>query len=303
MKERRKKFPTKRRIQQKQAEQERRWLEARERERGATEATNKRSSLLKAEAEARKSVATSDAEIARKKREKALKKLRHQEKRLEKLKAEIAKSEGDASTKVAQVREKRALPSDDAGGTPPPKALKTEADDGPVVEIKQQPSPLQKDIGPEEDPVSAINNNGILTCPSVAEDSPAILQEVPETPSSPKIETSDNLSTTSSSSSSTSSSVSDSEPEEIPFRPSDPIRVPPPPRDPSVPVCRHFAQTGKCRVEAKTGRSCRWRHELPPGGAASLGGRDGKTNRPGKERNSGRQGKSKGRIGLYQRVR
>src|SRR5439155_15118939 len=64
--------------------------------------------------------------------------------------------------------------------------------------------------------------------------------------------------TESTSSSSSSSSNTDDGPDEIPTRPSEPLRIPPPQRKKLSAICREYRSTGRCSI----GANCRFSHEM-----------------------------------------
>lgn len=72
----------------------------------------------------------------------------------------------------------------------------------------------------------------------------------------------------------------DSAPEEVSSRRTGPERVPPPPREGKKPICRHFSRTGHCN----RGDKCKFSHEIP------------------ERRPKAKPAEKKGRKGLFQAV-
>ncbi|KAI9681142.1 MAG: hypothetical protein M1817_002424 [Caeruleum heppii] len=325
--ERRKRFPTKRRIEEKQAEKERRWKEAREREtqlqKDLKESEKQKTAKEALAASQAQSAATMNAEAVKKKRDRAMKKIRKHEKALAKLKAEVverAKDIREVPADAGQKRKREDTESDNVG-------LKAEPSSDGVGEPKMGHEEIQMPPLKQEETIATV----IITTPPTEQgpvDAPEATRPVLSKPISPiplsiagerlplsvdhqkapssPVGSDDSMSSTSSSISSSSSSASEGDnPEETSSRRTGPVRVPPPRRQKpnETPLCRQFVRTGSCRRGGFNGGRCTYRHELPPSGAASLGGRDGKNNWNGRGgRGKGREENGRRRVGLYQRM-
>ncbi|KAI9824240.1 MAG: hypothetical protein M1832_002047 [Thelocarpon impressellum] len=307
--ERKKQFPTKQRIEAKNAEKDLRWKQARERGKQALQKEKSKQKKEKqaqqveqhaevkeeqaAEPEAKKGEAAGPelaTELARKKRERVRKRLKEQERKLARLDAELAKADGV-----------------DAAGAES-KGTKRKREDGDKDEesVKEEEMPDAGEDGQTKVKLENVKVEGsTLTLDEmIAEASTTTDGRVAAQPSSSDLEKDESMSLSSGSlsmsddsddetSSSGSSSASNEGPEEGTTRRAGPERVPPPKRE--VPICRKFLATGQCRFEGRRG-VCRYRHELPNhvlGQPAATAGPRGKKEGKGKTK----------RKGLYQRMK
>lgn len=105
---------------------------------------------------------------------------------------------------------------------------------------------------------------------------------------------SDSDSELSSDSDSDNDSSSDSSPEETSTKAAGPVRVPPPKRESNARVCRYFLAKGRCTM----GDRCKFKHELPDRGAGTKAANAANASEAKKEKQS--TGKEKPRKTLFQ---
>ncbi|KAE8372369.1 hypothetical protein BDV26DRAFT_297932 [Aspergillus bertholletiae] len=267
--ERKKRFPTKEKVEEKK--------KAMEEAKKAKEETQRQKELRKQDikkAQKDHQQAPADpidaAEKAKRKADKLRRKLMKEQKKVEKAEAfaerarmrveELQRGSTDANKDAASVStdEVQAQPiSEDKSNTAPDHGTGTSEIQGELLASGHtlgQVSGISNDVGPISASKSKLNTGGIM------EDAKA-----DATSSSDMSESSDWTSSSGSdlSSSDSEDSDSDSAPEEATSRREGPERVAPPPRETKKKQCRHFARTGRCQ----RGDKCKFLHEMPDRGA------------------------------------
>jgi hypothetical protein len=271
--ERKKRFPTKARIESKKAE------DAQRREK--REAQNK---LKNANA---KSTPTKEESKAMK----IQRRLRKMEEKVAKAKAAMEKAQRNA-----EAGNKRKREDDDTDNSGPSKEITSPDGVGPST------IPLAESVPDENQPTETSTKRECPKPPAVSNDThSASVSGESDDISDGSMSMSDTESTSSSGSSS-SDADPDHEPDELPLRPSEPLRVPPPQREKLSAICRSYRSTGRCSF----GAGCRFSHVVPQDemkANATLYEAGRRTNDRG-EHVSARRGprEKKKRKSLYQRV-
>ncbi|KAI9843730.1 MAG: hypothetical protein M1838_002493 [Thelocarpon superellum] len=305
--ERKKRFPTKKRVEEKKAERERRVQEAQRIRTEALRAKNKSkqseragASVAEASGETKRIKGAAGADAAREKREKLRKKLKKQKRQLAKLDAELAKTDESKDAEPEASRRKR----------------KHEEEINGVDEGKKQSGATQEDeekIGEEDNPTPSL----ILSPPEMTSKPPEpevetqAVEKMDESVSmssgvsiSSLTDSEDETSSSDASSSSPSSSSDDEAPDESSTRRTGPDKAAVRQGEKSGQICRRFLQTGRCSYSEKRG-GCRFLHELPKHHSKGQGQRDSTI---GDESGTARQAGKKGtrvkqqRKSLYQRM-
>ncbi|KAL1965987.1 hypothetical protein VTN77DRAFT_4927 [Rasamsonia byssochlamydoides] len=295
--ERKKRYPTKARIEEKKkAMEEARKQKEMQREEARRKQKEARAQKERAKSERKEqeqSIDPIDAAVkAKLKAEKLRKKLMKEEKRLAKAEADAER----ARLRAEALQQGQAAKPDETG---PEISENVGGDSSTQVDTAQTGSDAAHPVVNGTDGVQAVDGKetDLVTSSSQNHLAPPVDASVLLSVSSPGPDTSDE---TSSSGSDLSSSDSDddsddddddddedgSAPEEISSRRDGPERVPAPSREnrqKKKRLCRHFARTGRC----SRGDRCRFSHELPEGGAVR---------RPGETKGRGQTAKR----GLFQ---
>jgi len=273
--ERRKKFPTQARVEEKKKA----WEEAKAARDAAREAARQEKEKEKDKAKQKQleqnpngeaaDPALDEAMKAQRKADKIRRNLDREQKRFAKAEAaaEAARLKVEALQKQAQGLDKHQVPQTNGAGAPEIK---------PGVDIKTEPSESSEGVDSipldATDTPKAPGSELVDTSPILAETVDATTgrlegaMDISSDVSGPSDWTSSSGSDTDSKSDSDSGSDSDSDgdsaPEEATSRRQGPERVPPPPREGKKIRCRHFARSGHCN----RGDSCQFSHEAPERG-------------------------------------
>ncbi|UDD65314.1 hypothetical protein AFCA_012504 [Aspergillus flavus] len=267
--ERKKRFPTKEKVEEKKKAME----EAKKaKEEAQRQKESRKQEMKKAQKDHQQAPADpiDAAEKAKRKADKLRRKLMKEQKKVEKAEAdaerarmrveELQRGSTDVNRDVtsASTQEAQAEPgTEDRSNTAPDQETRSIETQGvPLASghIPGEVSQPNNDVGPSSASESKSNGEGVIE--DVRADA-AVSSDI-----------SDSSDWTSSSGSDLSSSDSedsdsDSAPEEATSRREGPERVAPPPREAKKKLCRHFARTGRCQ----RGDKCKFLHETPDRGA------------------------------------
>ncbi|KAI9722598.1 MAG: hypothetical protein M1812_001529 [Candelaria pacifica] len=272
--ERKKRFPTKQRVEQKKAELKRR-----------LDIANESKKVAVKEKDRQRSQTVDAKQLAAEARCKMEKARRRLEKEQEKLaRAEAAAADAEASKENATVKHTNGSKKRKRYSESSEEVVKEET--VPALQVGDADSPQKMaDIestrhAKPSGTTSELADNVALASDDVSEDSMSISS------------TSSVLSNDEETSSSGSSSSDDERPEEAPSKRGFPVRVPPPERVKRNAICKTFAKTGRCKFRSR----CRFSHDLQDSGGAKVG--NGYNSKPKSVED---RAKPK-RKGLYQKV-